>query len=152
MKQLLLSFFLLVSTFVYTQSCSVNTTALDTYIAPDTWGVMPYTTDNLPPAKINVEYDTFISFKLPLYADELDSTLPHIQLATLELQNILGYFIYKEKWEKLDEELYNKLSKKHKGLLKPIVESNKSILSKIIEKILHLKILIKNKLIELRIS
>lgn len=60
--------------------------------------------------------------------------------ATLELQNILGYFIYKEKWEKLDEELYNKLSKKHKGLLKPIVESNKSILSKIIEKIFDYKL------------
>lgn len=90
MKQILLSFLLLASSFMYSQSCTVNTAALDAYISPDTWGVMPDTTDNLPPAYINVQYDTSLFFKLPLYANELDPTLPAIQLATLELVNIKG--------------------------------------------------------------
>lgn len=90
MKQLFLSFFLFGSTFVFSQTCTVNSIALDLYIAPDTWGIMPDTTDNLPPAKMNVQYDTSLSFKLPQYADDLDPTLPHIALSTLELQNITG--------------------------------------------------------------
>lgn len=90
MKQLLLSFFVFGSFLAYSQTCSVNTTVLDTYISPKTWGIMPDTVDNLPPANMNVQYDTYLSFKLPQYADDLDSTLPHIALATLELQNIAG--------------------------------------------------------------
>ena len=90
MKQLLLSFLIFGSSMVYSQTCIVNTSVLDAYISPDSWGIMPDTVDNLPPAKMNVQYDEFLSFKLPQYADDLDSTLPHIQLATLELQNIVG--------------------------------------------------------------
>ncbi|MEZ7929906.1 MAG: hypothetical protein ACI95T_000531 [Flavobacteriales bacterium] len=90
LQLLLLSFFMFGSTLVSSQTCTVNTTALDAYISPDSWGIMPDTTDNLPPAKMNVQYDTFLSFKLPLYANELDPTLPAIQLSTLELKNIVG--------------------------------------------------------------
>ncbi len=74
----------------HSQSCVVDVTNLNTYIAPDTWGIMPDTTDNLPPAQLGVQYDTFLSFKLPQYANELDPTLPAIQLATLQLISISG--------------------------------------------------------------
>ncbi|MEN8927885.1 MAG: T9SS type A sorting domain-containing protein [Flavobacteriales bacterium] len=90
MKKFLLFTFLASSSFVFSQTCIVNTSALDAYISPDTWGIMPDTTDNLPAAYINVQYDTFLSFKLPLYANELDPSLPAIQLATLELIDIKG--------------------------------------------------------------
>lgn len=90
MKLFLFSLLVFTSSLVNSQTCTVNTAALDTYIAPDTWGIMPDTTDNLPPAYINVQYDTFLSFKLPQYANELDPTLPAIQLSTLELLNIKG--------------------------------------------------------------
>lgn len=90
MKKLLLSAFFLVSSLAYSQSCVVDVAALNAYIAPSTWGVMPDTTDNLPPAAIFVQYDTFLSFKLPLFANELDPTLPAIQLESLKLLNITG--------------------------------------------------------------
>ncbi len=79
------------ATFIgYSQTCAVDVSGLDAYISPDTWGIMPDTTDNLPPAQIGVQYDTFLSFKLPQYANELDPTLPAIQLATLQLINVTG--------------------------------------------------------------
>ena len=90
MKKVLLLIVFAYSTFAYSQTCAVDAAALNAYISPAAWGIMPDTIDNLPPAKIGVQYDTFMSFKLPLYADELDSTLPHIQLATLQLKNITG--------------------------------------------------------------
>ena len=90
MKKILFSLLLSASYVGYSQTCAVDVTGLDAYISPDTWGMMPDTTDNLPPAQIGVQYDTFLSFKLPLYANELDPTLPAIQLATLQLINVTG--------------------------------------------------------------
>lgn len=90
MKKLLLYLFILGFGYSYSQTCSVNVATLNAYISPATWGIMPDTNDNLPPAFINVQYDTILSFKLPLYADELDPTLPHIQLDNLKLLNITG--------------------------------------------------------------
>ncbi len=90
MKKILVASLLLLGIGSYSQTCAVDITGLNAYIAPDTWGIMPDTTDNLPPAQIGVQYDTFLSFKLPLYANELDPTLPAIQLATLQLINISG--------------------------------------------------------------
>lgn len=90
MKKIILSL-LMSATFIgYSQTCAVDVSGLDAYISPDTWGIMPDTTDNLPPAQIGVQYDTFLSFKLPQYANELDPTLPAIQLATLQLINVTG--------------------------------------------------------------
>ena len=90
MRKILLLFVLLYSLLGYNQSCTVDATALNAYIAPSAWGIMPDTVDNLPPGRISEQYDTFLQFKLPQYADELDSTLPHIQLASLQLINITG--------------------------------------------------------------
>ncbi len=90
MKKILFIILLISSLGAYGQSCVVNTSALNTYISPASWGIMPDTIDNLPPGRINSQYDTFLQFKLPLYADELDSTLPHIQLASLQLVGITG--------------------------------------------------------------
>ena len=90
MKKLFLPFFLLAYYIGFSQTCVVDVSGLNSYIAPDTWGIMPDTTDNLPPAQIGVQYDTFLSFKLPQYANELDPTLPAIQLATLQLINVTG--------------------------------------------------------------
>ena len=90
MKKILFSVLLFSASSSYSQTCTVDVTGLDTYISPDTWGIMPDTTDNLPPAQIGIQYDTFLSFKLPQYANELDPTLPAIQLATLQLINVTG--------------------------------------------------------------
>ena len=62
-KKLLLTLILVYSTLAYSQTCSVDVAALNTYISPDSWGVMPDTTDNLPDGKIGLQYDTFLSFK-----------------------------------------------------------------------------------------
>ncbi|MDA9775658.1 T9SS type A sorting domain-containing protein [Flavobacteriales bacterium] len=90
MKKLLFPLAFFFTTIGYSQSCVADATALNAYIAPSTWGVMPDTIDNLPPAFINVQYDTFLSFKLPMFANELDPTLPAIQLDNLKLLNITG--------------------------------------------------------------
>ncbi len=90
MKKLLFPLVFFFSVLGYSQSCVVDTAALNAYIAPSSWGVMPDTIDNLPPAFINVQYDTFLSFKLPMFANELDPTLPAVQLDNLKLLNITG--------------------------------------------------------------
>ena len=91
MKKIILSLIiLLVSNFTFSQTCTVDATVLNNYISPATWGIMPDTIDNLPPAYVNVQYDTVLSFKLPLYADDLDPSQPHALLADLELIGISG--------------------------------------------------------------
>ena len=91
MKKIILSITLLLFILTsFSQTCTVNTTLLNNYISPSTWGMMPDTTDNLPPAYVNVQYDTVLSFKLPMYADDLDPAQPHIQLTNIELLNITG--------------------------------------------------------------
>lgn len=90
MKKWLLPFAFFFYLNAYSQSCVVDTAALNSYIAPSSWGVMPDTIDNLPPAYVNIQYDTFMSFRLPMFANELDPTLPAIQLDNLKLLNISG--------------------------------------------------------------
>jgi len=90
MKKLLFPLIFFFSVIGYSQTCVVDTAALNAYIAPSSWGVMPDTVDNLPPAFVNIQYDTFLSFKLPLFANELDPTFPAIQLEKIKLLNITG--------------------------------------------------------------
>lgn len=90
MKTLLLSLSLLTMSLGYSQTCTVDTAGLNTYIGSATWGAMPNVADNLPDGNIGTRYDAVLSFLMPTNAQELDPTFPSVGLASIQIKNIVG--------------------------------------------------------------
>lgn len=93
-KQLLTLTLLLAGAFSYAQCTFTggSTTALDNYLSArsQTWGSMPDTIDNLPPADLNQLYSTTIELKWASNTTELDPSAPSLAVNGIKITNVTG--------------------------------------------------------------